>query len=54
MLIKNDFASWKVFYAFSYFEIKTINLTNPLLLKQIIKHNLAAVAITKQQKKQLT
>lgn len=48
MLIKNDFASWKVFYAFSYFEI---NLTNPLLLKQIIKHNLAAVAITKQQKK---
>lgn len=27
---------------------------NPLLLKQIIKHNLAAVAITKQQKKQLT
>lgn len=35
-------------------KLQQLTWANPLLLKKIIKHNLATVAITKQQKKQLT
>lgn len=51
MLIKNDFASWKVFYAFSYFEITTINLSQSSTFKENNKTQFSNSSNNKTTKK---